>query len=209
MIEESRRGTAPVPDPAVVARAIARNVRRLRGERGFTLDELAGRASVSRGMLIQIEQDRTNPSVGTLVRIADALGASVAQLVEVSDAPVVRVVRAQDAVPLWRGAGGGSGNLLLGTDPPQMLELWDWRLEPEDGYDGEAHAAGTRELLYVLDGRLTLTVEDETHLIEVGDTVMFCADRVHRYENKDGEPVRFVMAVSTPPSRAEPPPRTL
>src|SRR5262249_55328745 len=101
--------TKPVPDPQVVARAIARNVRRLRTNRGYTLDELASRAGVSRGMVIQIEQDRTNPSVGTLTRIADALGASIAQLVEVTDAPAVRVVPAAEAVPLWRGRRGGVG----------------------------------------------------------------------------------------------------
>jgi transcriptional regulator with XRE-family HTH domain len=194
-----------MPDPAVVARAIARNVRRLRGERSFTLDELAGRAGVSRGMLIQIEQDRTNPSVGTLVRVADALGVSVAQLVEVSDVPAVRVVRSRDAVPLWRGTGHSAATLLMGTDPPQPMELWDWRIEPEDGFDGEAHLPGTRELLYVLDGRLTLTVEDENYLVEAGDTVMFSADRVHRYANEGGEPLRFVMAISMPSLGTEPP----
>jgi len=182
----------------VVARAIARNVRRLRTGRGYTLDELANRAGVSRGMLIQIEQDRTNPSVGTLVRVADALGASLAQLVEVSDAPAVRVVPAADAVPLWRGDRGGVATLLAGTGPPQPVELWQWRLEPGDSYSSQAHLAGTRELLHVLAGRLTLTVEDETHLIGPADTVLFSADREHRYANEADEQVRLVMAVSTP-----------
>jgi quercetin dioxygenase-like cupin family protein/DNA-binding XRE family transcriptional regulator len=187
-----------MPDPVVVARAIARNMRRLRTGKGFTLDELAGRARVSRGMLIQIEQERTNPSVTTLVRIADALGVSIAQLVEVSDAPAVRVVHAADAVPLWRGDGGSVGTLLLGTDPPQAMEMWDWRIEPGDAYDGEAHLPGTRELLHVLAGRLTLTVEDETRAVEAGDTVLFSADREHRYSNAATEPARFVMVVSMP-----------
>jgi transcriptional regulator with XRE-family HTH domain len=187
-----------VPDPQVVARAIARNVRRLRTDRGYTLDELANRAGVSRGMLIQIEQDRTNPSVGTLVRVADALGASVAQLVEVADAPAVRVVRAAEAVPLWRGERGSVAALLAGTEPPQPVELWEWRLEPGDGYSSAAHLAGTRELLHVLAGRLTLTVADETHLAGPADTVLFCGDREHRYANEGDEQVRLVMVVSTP-----------
>lgn len=187
-----------MPDPQVVARAIARNVRRLRTNRGYTLDELASRAGVSRGMVIQIEQDRTNPSVGTLTRIADALGASIAQLVEVTDAPAVRVVPAAEAVPLWRGDRGSVGTLLAGTDPPQSVELWQWRLEPGDSYASEAHLAGTRELLHVLAGRLTLTVEDETHLVGPADTVLFSADREHRYANEGDEPVQLVMVVSNP-----------
>ena len=39
-------------------------------------------------------------------------------------------------------------------------------LEPGDSYSGEAHPAGTHELLYVLTGQLTLTVEDECDLPE-------------------------------------------
>jgi transcriptional regulator with XRE-family HTH domain len=187
-----------MPDPQVVARAIARNVRRLRTGRGYTLDELASRAGVSRGMLIQIEQDRTNPSVGTLVRIADALGASLAQLVEVADAPAVRVVPAAQAVPLWRGDHGSVATLLAGTEPPQAVELWEWRLEPGDSYSSGAHLAGTRELLHVLTGRLTLTVEGETHLIGPADTVLFSGNREHRYANEGDEQLRLVMIVSAP-----------
>ena len=55
-----------------LTQSLARNLKRWRGERGFTLDALAARAGVSRGMIIQIEQARTNPSVGTTVKLADA-----------------------------------------------------------------------------------------------------------------------------------------
>ncbi len=71
---------------------IARNVRALRNEHGWTLDELAGRSSVSKGMLVQIEQNRTNPSIGILSRIAEAFGVSLAALVELDQSPTVRLV---------------------------------------------------------------------------------------------------------------------
>ena len=53
-------------------------------------------------------------------------------------------------------------------------------------------------LLHVLSGRLTLTVEDETHLVGPADTVGFAGDREHRYANEGDEQARLVMAVSTP-----------
>jgi len=49
-----------------------------------------------------------------------------------------------------------------------------------------------------LAGRLTLTVEDETHLAGPGDTVLFCGDREHRCANEGGGQVRLAMVVSTP-----------
>ena len=49
-----------------VTDAVARNVREARLERGWTLEQLATRSGVSKGMVVQIEQARTNPSIGTL-----------------------------------------------------------------------------------------------------------------------------------------------
>ncbi|MEU8248015.1 helix-turn-helix transcriptional regulator [Nonomuraea sp. NPDC048916] len=58
---------------------------------------------MSRGMLVQVEQARTNPSVSTLTRIASALGVTVARLVEVADVPVVRIVEQADVVTFDQG----------------------------------------------------------------------------------------------------------
>ncbi|GII76533.1 transcriptional regulator [Sphaerisporangium rufum] len=187
-----------MPDPATITAAIANNVRAQRAHRGLTLDALAARSGVSRGMLVQIEQCRTNPSVTTLTRIADALGVTVARLVEVSDTPVVRVVHAADAPTLWHGERGGSARLLLGSDAPAILELWDWTLGPGEHHDGDAHPAGTREMLTVIEGELTLAVYGQHHLLAKDDSVLFSADRPHRYANESDRPARFVMVVTEP-----------
>lgn len=185
-------------DPETINAAIATNVRAQRAHRGMTLDELATRSNVSRGMLIQIEQGRTNPSVNTLSRIGEALGVSVGRLVEVSDVPAVRVVQAADVVT-FQHTNGGSARLLVGTDAPAILELWDWRLGPGQHHDGDAHPAGTREMLTVLEGELTLTVYGKSHVVDSDAAVVFCADRPHRYANSGESELRFVMVVTEPP----------
>lgn len=183
-------------DAETITAAIANNVRAQRAHRGLTLDALAARSSVSRGMLVQIEQGRTNPSVSTLTRIASALGVTVARLVEVSDVPVVRIVKAAEVVSFPQGEG--AARLLIGADAPMILELWDWRLAPGDHHDGDAHPAGTREMLTVLAGELTLTAYGKSHLLRVDDAVLFTADRPHRYANEGDEELRFVMVVAEP-----------
>jgi transcriptional regulator with XRE-family HTH domain len=188
-----------MPDPDVIARAIARNLRRIRASRGWSLDQLAARSGVSRGMVIQIEQARTNPSVATLVRISDALSVSIAQLVDIADTPTVRLVRAADSVPLWHSDNGGVGTLLVGSDRTPILELWDWRMGPGDVREAEAHVAGTTELLFVLEGELSMTVDGTAYLLATGDSVIFPGDRVHTYANAGSTPLRFVMSVTTTP----------
>jgi transcriptional regulator with XRE-family HTH domain len=189
-----------MPDPATINAAIAANVRSQRARRGMTLDELAARSNVSRGMLIQIEQSRTNPSVNTLSRVADALGVTVGRLVEVADTPVVRVVQASE-VMAFEHPGGGVARLLIGLDAPAILELWDWRLGPGEYHDGDAHPAGTREMLTVLDGELTIVLHGRSHVVGTNSAVVFSADRPHRYANRGTTPLRFVMVVTEPPDR--------
>lgn len=189
-----------MPDPQTVTAAIARNVRGHRARHGWTLDALASRAGLSKGMLVQVEQARTNPSIATLCRLADALGVPLARLVDVAEAPAVRLVRAEEAVRLWRSAAGSVATLLVGAEGTEQLELWDWRLAPGDAYDGEAHPTGSRELLTVLEGTLALGVGPERVTAEPGDAVVFAADRAHRYANAGDRPLRFLLVVSEPPA---------
>ncbi|WP_113699749.1 helix-turn-helix domain-containing protein [Nonomuraea lactucae] len=183
-------------DPETITQAIANNVRAQRSHRGLTLDALAARSGVSRGMLVQVEQGRTNPSVSTLTRIASALGVTLARLVEVADVPVVRVVEPADVVTFAQG--DVKARLLVGADSPMILELWDWRLAPGEHHDGDSHPPGTREMLTVLAGELTLTVYGRSHVVRTDAAVLFAADRPHRYANNGDEELRLIMAVAEP-----------
>jgi transcriptional regulator with XRE-family HTH domain len=70
---------------AALASAIGVRVRQERQSRRWTLDQLAEAAGVSRRMVVNVEQGTANPSVGTLLRISDALGVGLPALVEPPD----------------------------------------------------------------------------------------------------------------------------
>jgi transcriptional regulator with XRE-family HTH domain len=183
-----------------ITSAVAEHVRSLRTARGWSLDELAGRSGVSKGMLVQIEGVRTNPSVGTLARVADAFGVTVARLLEPPAAEhAVHIVAAEDAPLLWQGAGGGLGRLLRGMNEPDFVELWEWRFAPGERHDSADHAPGTRELLHVLSGELTVTVAGTDHRVAAGHTIDFRADRWHAYRNDGDALVRLLMVAVMPP----------
>ncbi|MGW5252465.1 helix-turn-helix domain-containing protein [Streptomyces sp. NPDC004012] len=188
-------------DLDLLTQSLARNVKRWRAERGFTLDALAARAGVSRGMLIQIEQARTNPSIGTVVKIGDALGVSVTTLLDYEQGPRVRIVPAEQAVRLWHTESGSYNRLLAGTEAPGPLEMWDWRLMPGDRSPSDPHPAGTVELVHVTAGRLTINVDGVDHDVPTGASASFEADTPHTYANDGDVPMEMVMAVSVPPVR--------
>lgn len=185
----------------MVTQSLARNLKRTRQERGYSLDALAARSGVSRGMIIQIEQARTNPSVGTVVRLGDALGMSVASLLENSGTTRVRLVPPQDALLLWQTPAGSRGTLQVGTEAPGPLELWSWRIMPGEGHDSDAHPPGTTELIRVDEGELTLAVDGEEYRLAAGTTASFEAGVPHGYHNNGPEPAVMTLAISVPPPR--------
>ena len=185
-----------MPEPDDVNAAVGRNVRGHRTRLAWTLEDLAARAGVSKGMLLQVEQARTNPSVATICRLATALGVSVASLVEAPEGPSVRVVRADEGVTLWTGGNKDSAaRLMVGSGTSQQVELWDVRMVPGDGFSSEGHPTGTRELLLVIEGELTLELDGVPHLVCAGDAIAFVADRPHAYRNQGTSPLRYALSV--------------
>lgn len=183
---------------AVLASAIGARIRQERQARRWTLDRLAEAAGVSRRMLINIEQGHANPSVGTLLRVSGALGVGLPALVEPAETKSVQVTRKGDGAALWTGDFGGTGVLVAGTAPPDVVELWDWTLGPGDRHVSEAHRGGTKELMQVHAGTVSVQVGDETVTLDPGDALAFPGDVAHSYANPTAVTARFSLTVFEP-----------
>ena len=183
---------------AALALAIGVRVRQERQSRHWTLDQLAEAAGVSRRMVVNVEQGAANPSVGTLLRISDALGVGLPALVERPQAKPVKVIRHGDGAVLWSSESGGRGVLVAGTEPPDVVEMWDWTLGPGDRHVSEPHTPGTKELVQVQQGTVTIEVADQPMTLDGGDAVAFPGDVAHSYANPGTRPARFSLAVFEP-----------
>jgi len=183
---------------AALAAAIGGRVKQERRSRRWTLDQLAEAAGVSRRALVNVEQGAANPSVGTLLRISDALGVGLPALVELPATRSVEVTRRGDGAVLWSSDAGGCGVLVAGTHPPDVVELWDWTLGPGDHYPSEAHAPGTWELVLVQQGTVTIEAGDQAVTLKVGDAATFPGDVNHSYANSHARSARLSMCVFEP-----------
>ena len=185
-------------DAVTLAATIGARIRRERQAREWTLDRLAEAAGISRRQVVNVEQGEANPSIGTLLSISDALGIGLPALVEPPSSRLVKVTRAGDGAALWTGEHGGRGVLLVGTASPDVVELWEWHLYPGERHVSASHQAGTRELLHVLDGVVTLVVSEESFDLASGDAITFPGDVAHVYANDGTEPARFSLSVYEP-----------
>lgn len=188
---------------ASLAALIGSRVRAHRQSRGWTLDALARAAGVSRRMVVSVERGEVNPSVGTLLRLAEALGVGLPTLVEPAEPRPVSVTRSGDGPVLWTGPAGGRGVLVAAAPAPDVVELWQWTLKAGEARDSEAHRAGARELLHVTEGTLTVDIAGQKITLHGGDAAAFPGDLAHRYANPGRACVRFALAVYEPTDRRD------
>jgi transcriptional regulator with XRE-family HTH domain len=188
--------TAPLQeDHERVAVPIAHAVRRLRSARSWTLNELAARSGISRRLIVQIEQAQANPSVGTLLRLADAFEVTLRELLPEPPAAAAGMRPAGEELQLWNGPRGGTGRLLISRG---LLELWSWTLKAGESHGSEAHRAGCVELLTVTVGTLQLDVAGESFTLTSGDSAWFEAAVAHAYRNPTRSTTHFTLVVLEP-----------
>jgi transcriptional regulator with XRE-family HTH domain len=71
----------PVSETQIL-RLLAQRIKSLRTAKGWTQEEFAERAAMQHSYLADLELGRRNPSVRTLVRVANAFGIAVQELFE-------------------------------------------------------------------------------------------------------------------------------
>jgi len=178
-----------------VAVPIAQAVRRLRSARSWTLNELAARSGISRRLIVQIEQGQGNPSIGTLLRLADAFEVALSELLPEPPTATAGTRPAGEELQLWTGPRGGAGRLLINRGP---VELWSWTLGPRESHESEAHHAGSVELLTVTTGTLQLDVGGESFTLTRGDSAWFEATDEHAYRNPTRSTTHFTLVFFGP-----------
>src|SRR5262252_6495184 len=85
---------------------IALRLREQRARRGWTLDDLAQRAGVSKAMLSKLERSEASPTAALLGRISGALGMTLSTLLAPDGAAGARLVRRPEQ-PTWRDPATG------------------------------------------------------------------------------------------------------
>ena len=179
---------------------IAANCSRLRTAGRFTFDALAKRSGISKGALVEIEQGRTNPSIATLCRLANALSVDLGELLGQTQSKARFVVHDRAvARAFWETKGGSRAALVESVRVGSFaMEIWDWQLAANEFYDGVAHPAGTAEFISVIKGTLTVEAAQETVNTRAGSTLRFEADTPHRYANTRSATCAFQMVVLEP-----------
>lgn len=179
-----------------VSRHVCRRIHELRQQRGWSLDVLSRASGVSRSMLSQIEREQANPTLAVTVKIAGALGLSMAELVEqAGHAPVIEVIRAEDRSHIFRSDQNCSIRTLSPLHLEKDVEFYEVVLNPEGSLRSAAHFEGTREFLTVQKGKVTVISDTESTELNKGDSASYRADVPHEIRNSSKAEAQVFLVV--------------
>lgn len=179
--------------------SIASRVRALRQTRRIGVRELARRISVTPSMLSQIERGTVNPSVGTLFRLAEALGTTTDFFfqtggeVEVNDAAQNVVVDAGGRATISL-SGGIVWERLTPTDE-HGFEFMHTIYPPGAVSSPELMRHPGRDYGVLLQGTLDVTVGFTTYRLQPGDSIAFDASMPHRLSNPGPDEAQTIWVV--------------
>ena len=186
------------------AEPIARNLRRWRTTRAMTLSALAEQAGVAKSTVSLIERGGGNPSIETVAALASALGVPFACLVNEQSPPRddISLVRERDSpvIAVERAGFEGDGLVvrhLLTRTGGALIELYTLSLEHGAVRHAEPHVSGLFEHVTVAAGRVRISGDSFSEVLDRGDLISFRADRAHSYRVLRG-PVRLISVHEYP-----------
>ncbi|MEV7429889.1 MULTISPECIES: helix-turn-helix domain-containing protein [unclassified Nocardioides] len=171
-------------------------LRELRQKRGLTLKGLAAQAEVSVGLLSQIENGTTDPSLATLRKLSAVFDAEIASLFTEPNAPLVYVSRPGQRTTISAPQGRITYERL--TPGRGELEVLRADLAPGDTSSAEPRGHASTECVLVLGGTVRIEVGEATYDLVAGEAVTFDSRLPHRFSNVSDEPASITVSVTPP-----------
>lgn len=171
----------------------------LRGEHGWSLDELAHRTGISRSTLSRLERAEVSATAGMLGKLAAAYGRTASWLLTEVEAEPAQLMRAADQ-PVWSDAAAGF--VRRSVSPPSVglrAEIIQGTLQPgaDIAYDVPP-VPGMEQHVWVLEGVLEFTVGGAARELSAGDCLRFRLWGPSRLRCPGPDPVRYAIVVVLP-----------
>lgn len=179
---------------------IGPKLRALRLKKKMGLVELGGHTGLSPALLSKVERGRLFPTLPTLLRIALVFGVGLEHFFLPHDQPEPVVVRKAERIrfPAKPGAARPAYHFesldFPATDRPMSAYFVEFNAV--DPGDDSAHQHPGVELVYVIDGRVSVGMGGTEHLLDAGDSMYLRGDRPHTYRRHGARRCTAIVVTS-------------
>ncbi len=178
---------------------LGKNIAVIRKSQNLSLEELSKRSGVSTGMLSQIEQEKVNPTVAVVWKIAYGLDVPFSDLLAQSEEEhLFNLIHKNEAVILERDNGRCIFRIISPFSMAEKLELYTLQIRKDGALHSKAHVKGAEEFITVFQGKVAIEVNGKQALLEAGDSIHYHADIDHIIRNLNETDSNLYMVVRYP-----------
>jgi len=158
---------------------IGNRIKTLRVNQNRTMQEIGDQCGLSKSMISKIENNKTIPSVSALVKIANALGTNISDLMESNGHLTAELTSRQEAEENLTPTEKGYEIF------PYASKFHDKKMQP---FLFVARKGETKphllthegeEFVYVLEGEMKMQVGNQDYILKTGDSLYFNSTEKH------------------------------
>jgi transcriptional regulator with XRE-family HTH domain len=180
----------------IIFQAISDRIRENRKQQGLTMEDLAKKAGFTKSYLSQIENTKREPTIGTLVTIANALGISIFSLIgsDGSEDADPIIVKADERRRVGIPSSTSLGNTLESVNFRKKDRLMDaYVLTSSPDFSEKVRAHEGEELIFILEGKTEFIYDGKIYLLEEGDCCSFDARKPHQGRSIGDKPSKSLI----------------
>ncbi|MCP4680961.1 MAG: helix-turn-helix domain-containing protein [Desulfobacterales bacterium] len=187
---EDLTGDIPSPQQEGVEE-IGERIKKIREDKGLSLDELSKLTGFDVGLLSNIEKNEVQPQLGTVIKLSKALDSAFTRLVSGIGDKLYSITRKNEQQAISRSTSQKGKNQLYSYKSlaPEVKgrHMEALIVQLEENPDNEVSVHEGEEFIYVLDGVAVLKIGDDTFELGSGDSVYYLSTTPHVIASKSGK----------------------
>lgn len=169
---------------------VGKKIRKERLKKKMSLDRVANETGFSIDYLKEIEAGRKIPPVGTLLQLAKALEIDSGFFLREQESSLRSRIRAYTK----RTENYAYTTLTPGAES-KHLKAFKVTIDAMQDHKGVGYQHEGEEFVYVLSGKIELTVGDHVNVLDVGESLHFNSGIRHKLRNIGKEKAEFLVVI--------------
>jgi transcriptional regulator with XRE-family HTH domain len=153
-----------------------------RKRKNMTLKELSRLSEVSTGLISSMERGVVNPSIDVVIKICRSLNIDPANLMDTGIKGQLIISKRKDQYGIVDSKSNSFVVTPIGLQQSKIAILLTY-INPKEEFGRKHISYDTDELILVLNGKVKFFYGEDEHILDVGDSVYFSADRIHYIKN--------------------------
>jgi transcriptional regulator with XRE-family HTH domain len=166
----------------------------LRKRKQMTLDQLSSKSGVSKSILSQIERNISNPTVSTMMRIADALEETLSGVfMNINESKSSPIETSKETPNISSKDGLCELSILGAGETVSWLQWYVLTMKPKGQLPSRSHGSNTFENITVISGEVVVNLKKQSETLKAGDTFRFPTNQEHTLMNKSKTISKILM----------------